>query len=320
MLKKKAARQARYDRSAYLYLLPALVLLAVFLLYPILNTFLTSFKNEYRFLTGEFAGFGLQNYADIFKDATFGRAIINTLFIAFVCIPASMVAALTISLLLNAIERWQGFYMTLFYLPQVTNVIAAGLVFAFMFNSNFGLVNTVLGWVGIDPVAWIKGEGIAASPKLYYEAYARCLFILFVYTVWQGISLKIILFMGGLQNINKQYYLAAKVDGTSSWRIIRKITLPLLSPTTVYVFITSVITAFKAYAQVISLFGSHYGPPGDDSKMMITLVGYMMDAMGDYLTPGSISKASAAAMILVLLVMLVTIVQFKLTKKRVHYN
>jgi multiple sugar transport system permease protein len=138
--------------------------------------------------------------------------------------------------------------------------------------------------------------------------------------VWQGISLKIILFLSGLQNINKQYYQAAKVDGTSSWRTIRKITLPLLSPTTLYVFITSVITAFKAYAQVVALFGNQYGPAGDDSKMMITIVGYMMDSMGDYLSPGSISKASSAAMILVLMVMIVTAVQIKISKKWVHYN
>ncbi|MCM3626280.1 sugar ABC transporter permease [Paenibacillus glycanilyticus] len=321
MLKpKRTSRKVRYDNSAYFYLLPALLLLAVFIVYPITNTLITSFKGEYRFLTGDFEGYSWQNYIEIIKDPIFRRAIMNTLFIAFVCIPASMAIALFLSLILNSVQKWQGFFMTLFYLPQVTNVIAAGIVFAFMFNTNFGVINMILGWFGIEPVAWISGQGIASSPELYHQAYARCLFIVFVYTVWQGLSLKIILFLSGLQNINKQYYQAAKVDGTSFWRTIRKITLPLLSPTTLYVFITSVITAFKAYAQVIALFGKQYGPAGDGSKMMITIVGYMMDSMGDYLSPGSISKASSAAMILVVMVMIVTAVQIKISKKWVHYN
>lgn len=315
-----AKLRLRYDHDAYLYLLPAFVLLGVFTIYPVFNTLLTSFKLDYQFLTGSFAGLGASHYTEVLSDPMFRRALQNTLFIAFVCIPSSMLIAFFLALALHSIQRLQGMYLTIFYLPQVTNVIAAGLVFSFIFNTHFGLVNMVLGMFGLDPVAWMSGEGIAGSQARYNEAYARSLFILFVYSVWDGLSLHVLLFLGGLQNINKLYYQAAQVDGASTWGMIRKITLPLLSPTTIFVFVTSVIFAFRAYANVVALFGDAYGPPGDRSKMMITLVGYIMDALGDYLTPGSVSGASAAAVILVLMVMIVVYIQLKLTKRWVHYH
>lgn len=305
---------------AYIYLLPAFALMAVFVFYPIVNTIITSGKNGYRFLTGDFLRYGLENYRVIFTDPVFHRACLNTGFIAFVCVPVSMICALALALLLHSIKRFQKLYVTLFYLPQVTNVIAAGMVFALIFNNNFGLINMLLGWFGIEPVAWISGVGIRTSPKLYQQSYIRCLFVLFVYEIWLGLSLKVLLFIGGLQNINKQYYQAAQIDGTSKWNIFRKITLPLLSPTTIYIYVTSTITAFKAYSAVVALFGENFGPAGDSSKMMITIVGYIMDSMGDYLSAGAVSKASAAAVILMAVIMVLTLIQLKLTGKKVHYK
>ena len=289
------------DGIAYIYLLPAFALMAVFVFYPIVNTIITSGKTGYKFLTGDFVRYGLDTYQAILSDPVFHRACINTAFIVFICVPASMLLALGIALLLNSIDRLRDFFVTLFYLPQVTNVIAAGMVFALMFNNNFGLINMVLGWFGIEPVSWISGVGIAGSEELYQQSYLRCLFVLFIYEVWSGLSLKILLFIGGLQNINQQYYQAARIDGTGRWNILRKITLPLLSPTTIYIYVTSSITAFKAYSAVIALFGDSFGPAGDNSKMMITIVGYIMDSLGDYLSADAVSKASAAAVILMVI-------------------
>lgn len=321
MLKhKRSSSKTRYDHSAYFYLFPAFLLLGVFTLYPVLHTLVTSFKLDYRFLTGDYTGIGVKQYRDVMKDPIFGKALLNTLFIAFVCVPCSMLASLALALGLNAVKRFKGGFLTIFYLPQVTNVIAAGMVFAFIFNTHFGLMNSVLGWFGLKPVAWISGEGILSSPHRYNEAYMRSLFVLFVYSVWDGLSLHILLFLSGLQNIDRSYYEAASLDGVSKWTIIRKITLPLLSPTLIFVFVTSVIFAFRAYANVIALFGDSYGPPGDSSKMMITLVGYIMDALGDYLTPGAVSSASAASVILMLMVMVVVYVQLKWTKGKVFYQ
>lgn len=310
----------KYDKAAYLYLLPAFILLAVFTFYPVINTTLTSFKLDYRFLTGGYEKFSVQHYADILKDATFKRALLNTAFIAFICVPLSMLTSLGTALLLNAIKKARGLFTTLYYLPQVTNVIAAGMVFVLLFNTNFGFINMILGWFGIEPVAWISGVGIAKSAELYNQAYLRCLFVLLIYSLWSGLSLKVILFLGGLQNINPQYYQAAQIDGTSRWNIFRRITLPLLSPTTMYVLITSIITAFKSYSAVVALFGNAYGPAGDNSKMMITLIGYIIDALGDYLSPGAISIASASAVILMLIIMGLTALQFRLSRKWVHYK
>ncbi len=309
-----------YDKTAYIYILPAFVLMLIFMLYPIVNTIVTSFKADYSLLTGEFTRYGVKHYIETITDPVFGRAFVNTMFLAFVCVPASMLTALVTALLLNSVKRFQSFFTTLFYLPQVTNVIAAGMVFALLFNNNFGLVNVALGWFGIKPVEWISGVGIAGSKELYNISYARCLFVLFVYSTWQGLSLKVILFLSGLQNINKQYYDAAKIDDISGWKIFSKITFPLLSPTTVYVFITSSITAFKSYAAVVALFGERYGPAGDNSKMLITIVGYIIDCMGDYMSAGAISAASTAALILMIIVMLFTAVQLGLSKKWVHYK
>ncbi len=308
------------DMIAYVYLLPAFLLMGAFVIYPLINTMITSFKEGYRFLTGDYVRFSISNYVEILTDATFLRALKNTAFIAFICVPCSMILALAAAVLINSIIKCKGLFMTLYYLPQVTNVIAAGMVFSLLFNNNFGLINTVLGWFGIDPVAWISGVGIAGSRELYRESYHRCLTVLFVYQMWSGLSLKTILFLGGLQNINRQYYQAASVDGISRWKTFTKITFPLLSPTTFYVFITSVITAFKAYSAVISLFGLKYGPAGDNTKMMITIVGYIMDSLGDYLSAGSVSRASAAAVILLIIIGTLTAVQMKFSKRWVHYK
>ncbi len=308
------------DGISYIYLLPAFALMAVFIFYPIVNTILTSFKTDYRFLTGDFVNYSLDTYKAVLTDSTFHRACLNTSFVAFICVPLSMLIALGLALLINAIPKCRQFFMTLFYLPQVTNVIAAGLVFSLLFNNNFGLINTVLGWFGISPVAWISGVGIAGSAELYQQSYMRCLFVLLIYEIWSGLPLKILLFVGGLQNINKQYYQVAHVDGTSRWNILRKITLPLLSPTTIYIYVTSTITAMKAYSAVVALFGSSFGPAGDRSKMMITIVGYIMDSLGDYLSPGAVSKASAAAVILMIICMILTFIQLKVSRKRVHYK
>lgn len=314
-------RQLRGRKSAvFLYLLPAFFLMAVFVFYPIINTIITSTKLDYRFLTGDFVQYGLENYKKIISDPVFHRACLNTIFLTFICVPASIVTSLVIALWLNSIKWLQKFLATLYYLPQVTNTIAAGMVFTLMYNSNFGLINRVLGWFGFEPVAWISGVGIAGSADLYRLAYVRCLVVLFTYMVWQGLSLKVILFLGGLRNVNPQYYQAAHVDGTTRWNILRKITLPLLSPTTIYIYVTSTITAFKSYSSVVALFGDDFGPAGDNSKMMITFVGYIMDSMGDYLEPGAVSLASAAAVLLMLIIMVLTIIQLTVTGKKVHYQ
>lgn len=318
--KKRPQRPLNYTYTAYLYLLPALLLMAMFIVYPTVNTIVTSFEYDYRFLTGEFAAFSVRHYREIFQDPVFLRACKNTLFLSFVCVPCSMGMSLAAALALDSSKRFQQLLTTLYYLPQVTNVIAAGFVFALIFNNNFGLLNTALGWLGIEPVAWISGAGIAGDPVLYHRSYLRCLFILFCYSMWSGLSLKVILFLGGLRSINPQYRQAARLDGVSRWQVLRKITLPLLSPTTLYVYITSSITAFKAYSAVVALFGSNFGPPGDNSKMMITQVGYILEKLGGYIEPGAVSTASAAAVILLLAIMILTGIQMKLTERKVYYG
>lgn len=320
MVKKKRPKGLAFSNKAYLYLIPAFGLMTVFILYPMVNTFVVSFKYNYRFLTGDYVRFSWMHYLEILRDPTFLRASMNTFFMVFVCVPASMLSAFLVALGLNSVKRFRGFLATLYYLPQVTNVIAAGFVFALIFNNDFGLLNRFLEWLGFDAVAWISGVGIAGSAKLFHQSYMRCLFVLFTYSVWQGLSLKVILFMGGLSSINPQYYQVSQIDGTSKWKVLTKITLPLLSPTVLYVYITSSITAFKTYSAVVALFGNRFGPVGDNKKMMITLVGYIMDKLGNYMEPGAVSMAGTAAVLLLLIIMVLTAIQLRMSRKGVHYR
>lgn len=182
--------------------------------------------------------------------------------------------------------------------------MALGLVFGSLFHKNYGLVNKLFNTVGIP---WINSGA----------TYTRAMIVLMVYTIWNGLAFKVLVFLSGLQSIDKQYYQAAQVDGTSRWRVFRKITVPLLSPMILYITITSFIGAFKAYSSVVAVFGNgRYGPIGDD-KMMITIVGYIYDTLWSSGMPFGI--ASAGSLVLFALIMLITLLQFMVSKKRVHY-
>lgn len=293
--------------KAYLYLGPALLLILLFIVYPLIRTFITSFMIDYNYMTGTFKGFGFDNYIEVIQNKNFHRAIFNTAWIVFVSVPVSVIIALLISVALNSIKKLQGFYQTIFFLPYVTNVIAIGMVFSFLFHREFGLVNMMLGWIGINPHNWV-GPG---------ASYGSALFALMFYTVWSALPFKIMVFLSGLQSIDKQYYQAAQIDATPKWKVFTKITVPLLSPMILYITITSFIGAFKAYATVVAMFGESAGPAGQ-ARMLITIVWYVYDAL-QRTQAGAISRAAAASVILFIIILLFTAFQMYVSKKRVHY-
>ncbi|MCK5761462.1 MAG: sugar ABC transporter permease [Candidatus Izimaplasma sp.] len=297
--------------KAWLYLLPAMVLLLIFTFYPLFNAFYLAFLSNYSYLNRTAEGYTLfGNFIDVIKDVNFKTAMKNTSIIVFVSVPISVLVALFVSVALNSIKKLQGLFQTIFFLPYVTNAIAIGMAFAFIFHKDYGLFNMFLGLFGINPVNWV---GLGAS-------WNTAMFALLVYTVWGGLAFKIMVFLSGLQSIDKQYYDAARVDSTPKWRVLSRITVPLLSPMIAYITITSFIGAFKAYRTIIGMFGPTLRPPGTLSKdSLITIVGLVYDSIAQADAVGKISQAAAASIILFLITLSFTGIQMVVSKKRVHY-
>ncbi|MCH5180633.1 MAG: sugar ABC transporter permease [Erysipelotrichales bacterium] len=303
--------------KALIALLPAAIMLIIFTFFPIINTFTMSFMEDFQLAKGAgllainngFSGIGFKGYQQVLTDPIFQSAIVNTLILVLVSVPLTIVISLLMAVALNGIKKLQGLYQTIFFLPYVTNTIALGMVFGAMFGSaDSGVINQIVKLFGGTPKDW------TTMNALKWDSF----WVIIVYTVWNGLAFKILVFMSGLQSIDKQYYDAAKIDGTSKARILWKITIPLLSPQILYITITSFIGAFKSYTGVISIFGkgeTYFGGAGND---WITIVGYIFRQMGSS-GKGVYTKAAAAAVILLIIILIVTALQSVVAKKRVHY-
>ena len=316
--------------KGWIALIPALIFLVVFMLYPIINTFVMSFCNNFYWvgnsnssfvLTNYFAAqqntrsgvtlsWGFDNYIRVIKDPIFLAALGNTALIVVISVPLTIIVGLLIAVALHSIKPLQGFYQTVFFLPYVTNSIALGMVFNAMFSSSAGsFINTLTSIFGMAPQDWL---GITASKWSMF-------FVIVIYSIWNGIAFKILVFMSGLSSIDRQYYDAARIDGANKTTIFRRITVPLLSPQILYITITSFIGACKSYSQIISLFSKgskNFG--GADGNTWITVVVYivkLIDSTGD----SSQGRGAAGCVILLIIVLIITAVQFLVSKKRVHY-
>ena len=306
--------------KAWLYLSPAIVLLLVFTLWPIVNTVVMAFTEGYSGLQavgGRAFEFGLGNFVKVIQYKKFVVCLKNTVLLCVLTVPISTILALLIAVALNSIKPLQKILQTIFFLPYVTNSIAIGMVFAAMFNivGSFygteneivvtaGIVNNVIQFFGGQPINWIN----------YGSTYAANMAVMVVYIVWNALPFKILVLLGGLQSINKQYYDAAKVDGTSRRRVFTHITVPLLSPMLAYVIITGFIGGFKEYTSIVGIFGENMGP-ADDARRLNTMVGFIYDS----LSTNSQGRASAAALILFAIILVVTLINTKVIQKKVHY-
>ncbi len=272
---------------AWLYLTPALLFLAVFLLYPLFDVLIYSFEEGYNSASQTYFGIGSYNYSYILHDPYFLRALGNTMILVFITVPISTLLALLISLALSSVKPLRKLFQTVFFLPYVTNTLAVGMVFMILFRKNAytdGLVNLLLG-TSID---FISGP------------YAAKMLVLSVYTVWAVMPFKVLVLSSALASVKEEYYSAAKIDGTGRMRIFRRITLPMISPMLFYLVITGFIGAFKAYSDAVAIFGTDLNSAG-----MNTIVGYIYDRLyGD--GGGYPSYASAAAIVLFLIVLTVT--------------
>ena len=306
--------------KAWLYLAPAIALLLVFTVWPIINTVRMAFLENYSGLKaagGQVFAFGLGNFVKVVKYQRFLNCLKNTVLLCLWTVPVSTLLALLIAVALHSIKPLQKFLQTIFFLPYVTNSIAIGMVFAAMFNivGSFygteneivvtaGIINNVIEFFGGQHVNWINAG----------SSYEANMFVMIVYIVWNALPFKILVLLGGLQSINKQYYDAARVDGTPRRRVFTRITVPLLSPMLAYVIITGFIGGFKEYTSIVGIFGEKMGPP-DDAGRLNTMVGFIYDS----LETNSQGRASAAALILFGIILVVTMINTQVSKKKVHY-
>lgn len=290
--------------KAWLYLLPAIVFLGVFMVYPLVDVFVYSFEEGYNSASQNFFGVGAYNYSYVLHDPYFLQAVKNTFILVIFTVPISTGIALLISVGLNSIKPLRNLYQTVYFLPYVTNTLAVGLVFMILFKKTAysdGMVNIVLALFGMDAIDFIDGP------------YWAKMFVLCFYTVWVVLPFKILLLTSALASVNQNYYDAAKVDGTGRLRTFTRITIPMISPTLFYLIITGFIGAFKAYSDAVALFGTNL-----NAAEMNTIVGYIYDMLYGN-SGGYPSFASAAAIILFTIVLTITCINLIISKKSVHY-
>ncbi|MBQ2854930.1 MAG: sugar ABC transporter permease [Oscillospiraceae bacterium] len=292
------------NKKAWLYLLPAMAFLGIFLVYPLIDVFIYSLEEGYNSASQTYFGVGLYNYAYVLHDPYFLQALKNTFILVLITVPLSTGIALLISVGLSSIQKLRDLYQTVYFLPYVTNTLAVGLVFMILFKKTpytDGLANLILSWFGAGPIDFIDGP------------YWAKMFVLCFYTVWVVMPFKILILTSALASVDQTYYNAARVDGTGKLRIFTRITLPMISPTLFYLIITGFIGAFKAYSDAVALFGTNL-----NAAQMNTIVGYVYDMLyGD--SGGYPSYASAAAILLFAIVLTITCINLLVSRKHVHY-
>jgi len=290
--------------KGWLYLLPAILFLGVFMVYPLIDVYIYSFEEGYNSASQTYYGVGTYNYSYVLHDPYFLQAVKNTLILVCITVPISTGLSLLISLGLSNIPRLRNLFQTVYFLPYVTNTLAVGLVFMILFRKTpytDGLANLVINFFGGESIDFIDGP------------YWAKMLVLCLYTVWVVMPFKILVLTRALASVDETYYKAARVDGTSSTRIFWKLTLPLISPTMFYLIITGFIGAFKAYSDAVALFGTNL-----NAAEMNTIVGYVYDMLYGN-SGGYPSYASAAAIILFAIVLTITCINLLVSKKHVHY-
>ena len=291
--------------KSWLYLLPAMLFLGIFMVYPLIDVFIYSFEEGYNSASQTYYGTGMYNYSYVLHDPYFLQAIRNTFILVVITVPLSTLLALLISVALSSVKALKKLFQTIYFLPYVTNTLAVGLVSMILFKKTAysdGLINLVLNLFGQGPVDFIDGP------------YWAKMLVLCIYTIWIVMPFKVLILTSALASVNQNYYNAARVDGTSRFRIFIRITLPMISPTVFYLIITGFIGAFKAYSDAVALFGTDLNAAG-----MNTIVGYVYDML--YGNGGGYpSYASAAAILLFVIVLTITCINLLVSKKHVYYS
>lgn len=284
--------------KAFLYMLPMLIIITTFNIYPIFKSFEMSFYADFNFFTQEVHEYGIDPFIQLFNDPLFMEAIKNTFIFVLGVVPLSIVISLGIALLLNSIDFLSGFFRSIYFLPFVTSTVAVSIVWRWLYHTNYGLVNYFLGLMNIGPIDFLTNPDYA-------------MLALVIMSIWKGLGFNIIIFLVGLNNINENYYQAAKIDGAGPWRRFTNITLPLLGPTTFLVSVMGVINSFKVFDEVYSLFNGRPGP----ANSAMTMVYYIFQK---FYEESQYAVASAAGIILFLIILIFTLIQMWFNRRFVH--
>lgn len=283
---------------AHLLLLPTLLVLGTFHFYPVFRAFVLSLY-DWDLISPDKRFVFLDNYWELLTDPLFWQAVRNTLIYVAGTVPLEMAIALGVALLLNRRLPGRAFYRLAFFTPYVTTVVAIAMVWAWIFHDQWGLLNYLLGWVGVSPQKWLL------DPRW-------TLFTIILMSIWKTVGYTAVLFLAGLQGLDRELYGAARVDGAGSWHLFRHITWPLLTPTTFFVCITAIIGAFKVFTEIFVLYGGQPGP----LRVGTTIVFYIYEkAWNDH----RMGYAAAAAYGFFSLVLAITLAQFRLARRRVHF-
>ncbi len=326
---KRPFRKTLENFKGWLYVLPVIILMAVFTFYPLIQSFIYAFQEGFSRLDvvggGKgYDGIGWANFTKVLGYGKFKYCLANTLLFAFISVPISTLLALFISVFLKSITKLRSAYQTIFFLPYLTNSLAVGAVFATMFQvigtksstMTYGLINemfhTQIDWLNFSIIPNSDGTELEKWRDAFIDpAIWPARWVVIIYEIWAGLPFKILILFGALENVSKQYYDAAKVDGASKHTTLWKVTVPLISPMLSYLIVTGFIGGFKSYTAVVGIFGKDKVA----NSYMNTLVGYVYDQIGR----DRIGLASAAALILFVIILIFTLINLQVSKKRVHY-
>lgn len=291
----------RNGLKGWLYLLPAIIFLGLFMVYPLIDVVIYSLEEGYNFASSSYYGIGSYNFSYVLHDPYFMQAVKNTFVLVIITVPISTFLALLVSLGLNSIRKLKELFETIYFLPYVTNTLAVGLVFMILFKKTAysdGLINLLINFLGFSSIDFIEGP------------YWAKMLVMSIYTIWVVLPFKILILTSALASVDQQYYRAAKIDGASKFKIFTHITLPMIAPMLFYLIITGFIGAFKAYSDVVAIFGTNLNAAG-----MNTIVGYVYDMLYGA-SGGYPSYASAAALVLFAIVLTITCINLLLTSRK----
>ncbi|SFC35075.1 carbohydrate ABC transporter permease [Butyrivibrio sp. YAB3001] len=279
--------------KGYLYLLPSMIIMFCFTIYPLVRAIIMSFLGNYSIINGSYSSIGIENYKALFADPDFAMSLKNTTIYVICVVPASIFLSLIIAVLINSCKKTKALFQTIYFLPYVTSVIAIGIVWRWMFNSNYGLINFMLGLVGISPIQWLN------LPQYAMPA-------LIIFAIWKSMAFNILIFLAGLQTIPEDLYRAARIDSTPKLRVFTRITVPQLAPMIVYSSVIGMIGAFKVYNEVFSLFQGKAGP----ANKAMTIVYYIYDKFYNSYKYG---VAAAGSVVLFVIILIFTRIQLRVT-------
>lgn len=296
---RNGPRGNRSQRGAYVLLLPAMVLFAVFTFIPIVWTIILSFEN-YNIFADQATAAGLHNYSALLHSPVFYQSLLSTAYYTFGSVPVTVALALFLAVLLNRPGlRGSNIFQTIFFLPYILSSVGASLVWKWMFDTNFGIINAVLGIFGVSPVPWLTSP-TAAMPALI------------IMTVWGGVGFAVVLFQAGLRSVPTELTEAASIDGATGGQRFWRITFPLLAPTTLFVLVISIINAAQVFTTVQVMTA---GGPLNATNVLVYYV-YQVAFQGTF----NLSYGAAIAIVLFIIILILTAIMMIGSRRFVYYE